>query len=129
MDTKKILTVLTVEDDEFLSKLVSGRLLELGFAVIAVDSGNDGMSQARIEHPDLILLDIMLPDVNGFLVLETLKKDENTKHIPIIVLSNLGGQDDIEKGIALGASAYLVKSAVLPNEVAKVVQETINATA
>lgn len=126
MDTKKILTVLTVEDDKFLSTLVSQRLIQLGFSVIAVENGNDGMSRARTDHPNIILLDILLPDVSGFAVLKSLKEDESTKNIPVIVLSNFAGQEDVEKGMSLGATAYIVKSSMLPNEVALFVQEKMN---
>lgn len=118
-ETKKILAI---EDDAFLSGLVGGKLSEAGFAVIAATTGKDGLAKIKTEHPDMILLDIMLPDMGGFEVLEKLKSDPETKHIPVIILSNLGGRDEIEKGVKLGAASYLIKSNILPHEVAEIVR-------
>ena len=122
MEPKK---VLSVEDDAFLSSLVSGKLIESGFSVITASTGKDGLAKAKLEHPALVLLDIMLPDMGGFEILEHLKADPDTKDIPVIILSNLGGRDEIEKGVALGASSYLIKSNILPHEVAEMVQSQI----
>ena len=126
METK---TVLSIEDDAFLSSLVSGKLIETGFSVITAGTGHDGLAKAKIEHPHLILLDIMLPDMGGFEILEKLKADPDTQNIPVIILSNLGGRDEIEKGVALGACSYLIKSNILPHEVAEMVQSQINSSA
>ena len=122
MEPKK---VLSIEDDAFLSSLVSGKLIESGFSVITAGTGKDGLAKAKQEHPNLILLDIMLPDMGGFEILEHLKSDPDTKDIPVIILSNLGGRDEIEKGVALGATSYLIKSNILPHEVAEMVQSQI----
>lgn len=122
METKKILSI---EDDEFLSSLVSGKLIESGFSVITAGTGKDGLAKAELEHPNLILLDIMLPDMGGFEILQSLKANPATKDIPVIILSNLGGRDEIEKGVALGASSYLIKSNILPHEVAEMVQNQL----
>ncbi len=124
MDTKK---VLSIEDDAFLSSLVSGKLIESGFSVITAGTGHDGLSKAKSEKPSLILLDIMLPDMGGFEILEKLKSDPETSSIPVIILSNLGGRDEIERGVKLGASSYLIKSNILPHEVAEMVQSQISA--
>jgi DNA-binding response OmpR family regulator len=121
--------VLSIEDDMFLSSLVSGKLIEAGFVVTAAGTGSDGLAKAKLEHPDLILLDLMLPDMGGFEILQTLKADAETKDIPVVILSNLGGRDDIEKGIELGAASYLVKSNVLPHEVAEMVTQMTSAPA
>lgn len=122
MQSKK---VLAIEDDAFLSSLVAGKLVESGFSVINASTGKDGLAKAKQEHPDLVLLDIMLPDVGGFEVLEKLKADPEMKDIPVVILSNLGGRDEIECGVTLGASSYLIKSNILPNEVAEVVQNQL----
>ncbi len=123
MDTKKILSI---EDDAFLSSLVSGKLIESGFSVITAGTGADGLSKAKSERPSLILLDIMLPDMGGFEILERLKSDPSTNAIPVIILSNLGGRDEIERGVKLGASSYLIKSNILPHEVAEMVESQIS---
>ena len=120
MDQKK---VLSIEDDVFLSSLVSGKLIEAGFSVITAATGTDGLAKIKLEHPHLVLLDIMLPDMGGFEILQQLKSDPDTKSIPVIILSNLGGRDEIEKGIELGAASYLVKSNILPHEVAEMVSQ------
>jgi DNA-binding response OmpR family regulator len=125
METKK---VLSIEDDAFLSSLVSGKLIESGFSVITAGTGLDGLSKARSELPNLILLDIMLPDMGGFEILEKLKADPATSSIPVIILSNLGGRDEIERGVKLGASSYLIKSNILPHEVAEMVQNQISSS-
>ena len=107
MDQKK---VLSIEDDAFLSSLVSSKLIDAGFSVITAGTGKEGIAKAGLEKPNLILLDIMLPDMGGFEILETLKGNPATKDIPVIILSNLGGREEIEKGVALGAASYLIKS-------------------
>ncbi len=122
MDPKKILSI---EDDAFLSSLVASKLIETGFSVLTANNGKDALAKVASEHPDLILLDIMLPDMGGFEILEKLKGDPATKSIPVIILSNLGGRDEIEKGIKMGASSYLVKSNILPHEVAEMVTQII----
>lgn len=123
MDIKK---VLSIEDDAFLSSLVSGKLIESGFSVISAGTGSDGIAKAKSEKPHLILLDIMLPDMGGFEILEKLKADPETSAIPVIILSNLGGRDEIERGVKLGASSYLIKSNILPHEVVEMVENQIS---
>lgn len=125
MDQKK---VLSIEDDVFLSSLVSGKLIEAGFSVITAATGGDGLAKVKLEHPHLVLLDIMLPDMGGFEILQILKSDPETRTIPVIILSNLGGRDEIEKGIELGAASYLVKSNILPHEVAEMVSQITSST-
>ena len=125
-DKKKILTVLTVEDDAFLSSLVENNLLKAGYDVIATETGAEGLSHALTEHPDIILLDILLPDVGGLEVLRLLKNNDATKEIPVIIFSNFGGHDDVKNGLALGACEYLVKSAVLPSEVTEIIRQKLS---
>jgi CheY-like chemotaxis protein len=123
MESKK---VLSIEDDAFLSSLVTNKLVEAGFSVLNASTGKDGLAKAKLDRPQLILLDIMLPDMGGFEILEKLKADPETKDIPVIILSNLGGREEIEKGVALGAASYLIKSNILPHEVAEMVQGKIS---
>lgn len=102
--------ILLVEDDEVLAKVIYEELNEAGFETLRVYDGEAGLTMAREKRPDLILLDILLPKKNGFDVLETLKKSPETKKIPVIMLTMLGSDDDIKKGLHLGASDYIVKS-------------------
>ena len=107
MDNKKILIV---EDERVLNKTLSDFLKTENFNVFSAYDGEEGVSLAKTEIPDLILLDIILPKKNGYEVIKDLKADASTKNIPIILLTNLGGVKDIEKALELGATTYLVKS-------------------
>lgn len=102
--------ILFIEDEFGLQKSVSDFLGERGYKVIHALDGEIGLNLARTEKPDLILLDLILPKMDGFEVLKNIKKDERTKDIPVIVLTNLENPEDIEKGLSLGATTYLVKS-------------------
>ena len=123
VDRKKILAI---EDDTFLLSLLSGKLAESGYKVITASTGADGLAKARIEHPDIVLLDVMLPDLSGFDVLEQLKTDGSTQMIPVILLSNLGGRDEIDRGKALGATSYLIKANIVPDELAEVIKTEVD---
>ena len=113
--------VLIVEDDVFLSGIYQKKFEMEGFKVTMAGDGEIGWQTAKKKKPDIILLDILLPKLDGFAVLEKLKKDGETKNIPVILLTNLGQKDDVEKGIKLGAVDYLIKAHFKPSEtVAKV---------
>lgn len=105
--TKKILFV---EDEEALQRAMGEMLEQKGYNLLKVLDGEAGLAVARKEIPDLILLDLILPKKNGFEVLSELKKDPATKHIPVVVLTNLEGSEDVEKALSLGATTYLVKA-------------------
>ncbi len=119
-------TILFVEDEPTLQKLV-GRFLEKeGYQIISALDGEIGFKLSKKMKPDLILLDLILPKKDGFEVLEELKKDEETKNIPVIILTNLEGSDDVEKALSLGATTYLVKANYELEEVVKKIKETLN---
>lgn len=119
--------VLSIEDDAFLSSIISSKLIENGFSVITANTGADGIAKAKAELPKVILLDLMLPDMGGFDILQAIKSEPTTANIPVIILSNLGGREEIEKSVQLGADSYLIKSNVLPQEVAEMVEQRISA--
>ncbi|MFA6255066.1 MAG: response regulator [Patescibacteria group bacterium] len=102
--------VLVAEDDQFLSKAYSAKLKKSGFEVMLANDGEEVMQKVKTEKPDIILLDLIMPKKDGFEVLAELKKDEKLKKIPVVVLSNLGQEEDITRGKKLGAVGYLVKS-------------------
>jgi len=102
--------VLAVEDDLFLKELLAGKLADEEFNVFYASNGDEALALAAAEIPDIILLDILLPGMSGFEVLEKLKSEEATKNIPVLILSNFGQPEDIEKGKALGATDFLVKA-------------------
>jgi DNA-binding response OmpR family regulator len=122
MENKK---VLIVEDDPILQRTVFDFLALEGFEMVAASNGEEGIEMAKSENPDLILLDIILPKKDGFEVIETLKADEKTKNIPIILLTNLGSLNDVEKALKMGANNYLVKADYKMEEVAKKVKEVL----
>ena len=103
-------TILLVEDDKFISRAYRAGIGGEGFKVITAYTGVEGMAKAKRERPDLILLDLVMPMMDGFDLLKDLKKDPETKNIPVVILSNLGQESDIQKGKALGAADYLVKA-------------------
>ncbi|PIZ94868.1 MAG: response regulator [Candidatus Magasanikbacteria bacterium CG_4_10_14_0_2_um_filter_37_12] len=113
--------ILLVEDDTFLGNIYKTKFEMEGFKVTHVENGQDGFDTAKKKKPDLILLDILLPKMDGFVVLTKLKADSLTKEIPVILLTNLGQKDDVEKGLEMGAADYLIKAHFKPSEtVAKV---------
>lgn len=118
--------ILAVEDDAFLRELVIQKLLKEGFEAIEAVDGEDGIAKARSEKPDCILLDLILPGMDGFQVLSVLKKDPDLSRIPVVILSNLGQKDDIEKGVKLGASDYLIKAHFTPGEIIAKVKEILH---
>ncbi|MEI7498273.1 MAG: response regulator [Actinomycetota bacterium] len=107
----KLKKIVVMEDDDILLKALNIELLSDSFDVISATNGEIGLLLSKKELPDLILLDLMMPKVNGFEVLASLKKNKKTKHIPVIILSNLGQDEEIKKCLALGALAYYKKSA------------------
>jgi len=102
--------ILFIEDEPTLQKTVGEILSQEGFTVLVALDGEAGLSMAKREKPDLILLDLILPKKNGFEVLAELKKDPETAGISVLVLTNLETSADIEKALELGATNYLVKA-------------------
>lgn len=109
--------VLLVEDDSFLRDLISQKMKKEGFTVIEAVDGEESLKKAANENPHIILLDLILPGADGFEVLRKLRAEPITGKVPIIVLSNLGQKEDVEKGIRLGATDYLVKAHNTPGEI------------
>lgn len=117
--------ILLIEDDVFLSDIYMTKFQEVGYVIEAADSGTQGLQKAKEGTPDVILLDIVLPKMNGLEVLEKLKADADTKSIPVIILSNLGSEDDVKVGMKKGASSYIIKSQFTPSEVVECVEKTL----
>jgi len=106
MDKKRILVV---EDEESLLKLETILLTVKGYEVIGCISGTDALLRLEREHIDLVLLDIMLPDIDGFEVCRRIKHDSKTSHVPVVMLTAKKSQADQERGAACGADAYMTK--------------------
>lgn len=119
-------TVLLVEDDTFLSGMYVKKLNIEGFDVQLASDGEEGLRETKAVLPDIVLLDIVLPKMDGFHVLEGIKKDEKTKKIPVILLTNLGQKEDVDRGLTLGAADYLIKAHFMPSEVVDKVKKLIN---
>lgn len=102
--------ILIVEDEEFLARALKDNLETEGYGIAVAANAEEAMESVRKSPPDLILLDLLMPKMSGFFVLEEVKKSEEWKLIPVIVLSNLGGDADIKKAMELGADDYFVKS-------------------
>ena len=109
--------ILLVEDDPFLGGMYVTKLELEHFQVSLAVDGEAGIEQAKSFHPDLILLDILLPKKDGYTVLKELKQDPTTKDIPVILLTNLGQKQDVVKGLDAGAVDYLIKAHFMPSEV------------
>lgn len=116
IDPKKF-RVLVVEDDSFLRDLISRKLVKEGFQVLQAVEGEEGLKKAIEEKPHIVLLDLILPGMDGFEVLKKIRADASSANIPVIILSNLGQKDDIERGTKLGATDYLVKAHNTPGEI------------
>jgi DNA-binding response OmpR family regulator len=117
--------ILFIEDESALHKAVGEILSQEGYEMISALDGEAGLKLAKTKNPDLILLDLILPKIHGFEVLKILKEDKKTKNIPVIVLTNLEGIQDVEKAIKMGATTYLVKSNYSLEEVAEKVKSAL----
>jgi len=117
--------ILIVEDEEFLSKALSDNFEAEGFSVLRAQNGEVALTQIEKQKPDMILLDLLLPRKGGFEVLEELKKNPDWSLIPVVVLSNLGGDEQIKRALEMGADDYFVKSQHPIEEVIEKVKSTL----
>jgi DNA-binding response OmpR family regulator len=97
-----------------------------GYKVSTADNGEKGLNDAKKKKPSIILLDVLLPKLDGFAVLEKLKADPTTKDIPVVLLTNLGQKDDVEKGLEAGAVDYLIKAHFKPSEIVDKVKKVLH---
>ncbi len=105
-----MIKVLIIEDDDFLQGLEASKLKKSNYDIITASTGEEGMRKINEPGIDLILLDLILPKFDGFEILKTIKETETTKHIPVIVFSNLSEDKDIKKAEKLGATDFMIKS-------------------
>ncbi len=118
-------TILLVEDDRFLSEMYATKLSDGGFEVETAGDGQEALKIAKAKNPDLILLDIVLPKMDGFEFLQLLKNDATLKNIAVVILTNLGQKEEVEKGLKLGASDYIIKAHFTPTEVVAKVKKIL----
>jgi len=109
--------ILIIEDDKFLRELIAKKLLKEGFEIEEAIDGEEGLRKIKEAKPDLVLLDLILPGIDGFEVLKNIKEDPKLSLIPVVILSNLGQRDEVEKGLSLGAVDFLVKAHFTPEEI------------
>jgi DNA-binding response OmpR family regulator len=117
--------ILFIEDEASLQKTLGDALKGDGYQVVSALDGEIGLRLARSEKPDLILLDIILPKINGLEVLKMLKEDQETESIPVIILTNLENMEEVNRAIELGAKAYLVKSQYTMEEVRDKIEKAL----
>ena len=117
--------ILIIEEDRFLRKIYKNKFSRAGFEFREAISGDEGLNKVYSEKPDLVLLDLMLPKRSGFDVLVELKRDKSTRKIPVVILSNLAQEQDIQRVMSLGASDYLIKTEVSLSDVIDRVKECL----
>ena len=117
--------VIIVEDDQMMAGLLTEKLAKTGMDVKLVQDGESFFKEIEKNIPDIVLLDLILPGISGFDILAKIKSDDRTKTTPVIILSNLGSNDEIKKGIDMGADAYLIKSNVLIDEIIGKIEEVL----
>jgi CheY-like chemotaxis protein len=120
--------ILLAEDNLLLSKVSAAALRRGGFEVVLAMDGEEALVKARSEPVDLILLDVIMPRLQGFEVLAELQTDPATASIPVVMLSNLGQAEDVQKALASGALAYFVKSELKGNQLAERVTEILESS-
>ena len=119
------LRILVIEDDPVMQDILSHRFSPEGVEIRMAENGTKGKEEMSAFKPDIVLLDLLLPGEDGFAVLEAAKANPETKSIPIIVLSNLAQTKEVERGIRLGAAAYLVKTNVTPSQIVEEVKRVL----
>ena len=110
-------TILIIEDDKFLRELIVRKLKDEKYQIVEASDGEEGLEKVKKNPPDLVLLDLILPGIDGFEVLSRIKEEHALSSIPVIILSNLGQREEVERGLKLGAVDYLIKAYFTPREI------------
>lgn len=124
--TDKKTKVLIIEDEEMLVNMYISKFEKEGYEIEKALNGREGLEKVKSYNPEIILLDVIMPEMDGFMVLKQLKSETSTKNIPVIMLTNLGQEEDIEKGEKLGVKDYLVKANLTPSQVVDKVKEVLS---
>jgi len=117
--------ILFIEDEQSLQKTFEDVLKKEGYEIISALDGEVGLRLIKSEKPDLVLLDLILPKIHGLEVLEKIKKDPETKNIPVIILTNIEGAKDVERALELGATTYLVKTSYALKDIVNKIKKTL----
>jgi len=118
--------LIIIEDDPFLLSILAEKLKEAGFGIETAIDGEDGLDKIKAGNFDLVLLDMVLPKIDGFKILEELRDGSQVKKIPVIILSNLYDKNNIDKAILLGAKEYIVKAYNTPEEIVLKIKSFLN---
>ena len=118
--------VLLVEDSKAIQQMYRNKLMMEQYAVVTADNGMEAIRALSLSKPDIILLDLMMPIMDGYKVLQVVKTDQKLKDIPVLVFSAKGQSDEIERALSLGAAGYIVKSITKPNEVVEKIRATLS---
>lgn len=118
-------SILLVEDDPLIAEIYTTKLKEEGFEVELSEHGEEALSKLKKRSFDLLILDVVLPNISGFELLEKIKKDRELKDLKTLILSNLGEKSDIERGLKLGAEKYLIKAHFTPSGIVKEIKEML----
>ncbi|MCK5475668.1 MAG: response regulator [Candidatus Pacebacteria bacterium] len=125
MNNNEKIKVFIIEDDIYISDMYKIKLEADNYEVNVASDGIEGMKRLEKDIPDVILLDIVMPKIDGFSVLKMIKENDILKNVPVILLTNLSQKENIEKGFELGAASYIIKAHFTPSEVVKKIKEVI----
>lgn len=125
MEGEKKEKLLIIEDDRFIAKMYQTKLDLEGYDVEVAENGAVGVEKIKSFEPDLVLLDIIMPEMDGFGVLEAIRDDDAINSTPVVVMSNLAQEDHLKRAKALGAKDYIVKSQFTPMDVVKKIKEVL----
>lgn len=117
--------ILIAEDDQFLANAYKAKLTKVGFEIEIAQDGDETIQALTTFSPDALLLDLMMPKKDGFSVLEEIRKDPRFKSLPVIVASNLGQKEDIDRAMSIGASGYVVKSNLSLSQLVEKINELL----
>ncbi|MEK6809460.1 MAG: response regulator [Nanoarchaeota archaeon] len=117
--------ILLVEDDPFLADIYTTKLKEEGFSVDTAQDGEECLKKIQTKTPDLLVLDVVLPQMDGWEVLSAVRRQEKFKDLKVVILSNLGQKEEVKKGLELGATKYFIKAHYTPAEVVKEIKEIL----
>jgi len=119
-------TILLVEDDPFLIDIYKNKLSKAGFEIDVAEEGETALRKIKEKKPDLVLLDIVLPGTDGWEILKKIRTEMGFKDLKVLILSNLSQKEEVEKGMELGATKYLIKAHYTPSEVVKEIKKLLS---
>ena len=125
MNKNKKISVLIIEDDSYISDMYRIKLESENFEITTAKDGTIGIKILEKQKPDIILLDVVMPKMDGFDVLKTIKGNLGLKEVPVVLLTNLSQKENVERGFELGADSYIIKAHFTPSEVVKKIKDIL----